>query len=129
MPIKPSEPVNLTAGTVAKLRELYDRQQFEISHVRRRQLHLDSRGDDVEFEIAKTDGSGVPARSGDVPGSGVVSIYTIRQNSATSTLDLTSAGYTETVLNLAGTAVGANKWVTIKLHQNSGQWLVDWEDC
>jgi hypothetical protein len=70
--------------------------------------------------IAKTGGSGIPARSGATVGVGDVTFYTLDG-------DTLVAGAEDTAINLAAAAVGANQYVQVK--RVSGRWCVDFEDC
>jgi len=75
-----------------------------------------------QWQIAKTGGSGVTARSGTTSGSGTVRIW----NSDDGTL--TDSDEDLDVRNLATTAVANNKYIKI-CRNRSGDWYVFWEEC
>lgn len=83
------------------------------------------------FWIAKTDGSGVTARSGDTPGSGTVTLYEI--DSAGDLAEVTSSGdasaVTKTAYNLSTTAVSSATYIMCSQEIKSGKLFVVWEDC
>jgi hypothetical protein len=58
------------------------------------------------------------------PGSATVTIYYIN-----STGNLEDTENTVTAYNLAGAAIAANAWITIKRVEGSNFWVVDMEDC
>ncbi len=76
----------------------------------------------VQGLFAKTGGGGVAARSGATLGSGVVTVY---KADALGVLSATTT--TLTAYNLAGSAVGANKYIVII--PVAGLWVVAVEDC
>ena len=61
-----------------------------------------------EFVMAKTDGSGIAARSGSTMGQGTVNLYAFDHAGV-----LTSLGLSETAYNWSGTAIPANKFCCI----------------
>lgn len=71
--------------------------------------------------VAKTDGSGITAISGDTPGSGTVTLY------AYDGADLVSLSVTETCRNMAG-AVAADTYIQTKVDEFGVRW-VDVEAC
>jgi hypothetical protein len=70
--------------------------------------------------VAKSPGGGIGAMSGTTPGSATCTLYNFDGTSLT-------AGDTDTVFNMASTAVAANKFLQVKSIQ--GHWFVDVEDC
>lgn len=81
--------------------------------------------------LAKTDASGVTARSGDTPGSGTVTLYKhdSSENLVQQTASGNSAAVTRTAYNLSTTAVSASTYVMCVEEQITGKLYVAWEDC
>ena len=77
----------------------------------------------VQTAIAKTVGS-IAARTGTTAGSGTVNIYYM-----TAAGVLTDTGKTVTAYNIAGGAIQATTFITIKRMEAAPYWVVDMEDC
>lgn len=73
--------------------------------------------------IAQTSSGGISARSSSTAGSASCTVFTLASG------DLTTTGSSVTVYNWSETAVGANKYITIKQIGLTGDWVVDAEDC
>ena len=79
--------------------------------------------------IAKTGGSGIPARSGTTPGSASVALYRINYaGTLVPVVDDTSAAIEILVYNVSSSAVAANAYVQVK-QEVFGRYVVDFEDC
>lgn len=74
--------------------------------------------------IAKSGGAGIPARVGNKPGEGTVTIYRIDKD-----YRLQETGQTERVLNLSGEEVAGEKYLQLVREIVSGELLVNYEDC
>ena len=100
-----------------------------------RQLELLTRTDkrayeEIETLIAKSPSGGVPARTGNQPGTASCDVYTIGIDAnGDPELEQYDPAYAVTGHNLASTAVAGSAWITLKYHMQSERWLVDWEDC
>jgi hypothetical protein len=75
-----------------------------------------------EIALAKTGGSGIPARSGTTLGSATVTIQDV------SLSNVVSAGNSVTCLNFSGSAIGNNRLISIGKRRD-GRWQVLSEDC
>lgn len=74
------------------------------------------------FAHAKSGGSGIPAMSGDAPGSADVTLYTLDETGTLATQNVTVKAY-----NKSGTDVQPDTHLILILIEN--HWFVDWEDC
>jgi hypothetical protein len=74
--------------------------------------------------IAKAPVGGIPARSGNTPGSAVCSLVSIETGPT-----LTVGSVQETVYNISATAVSANTWIFINREYITGKWVVVMESC
>jgi len=70
---------------------------------------------------AKSGASGIPARSGDTPGSATVDVYTLASGS------LATTGFSVTAYNASGAAVVASKYLQIV--EIEDVWAANYEDC
>ena len=84
-----------------------------------------------EFFIGKTDGSGIPARSGTTPGSGTVTLYHLDTDTTTLTVqqDSSNEDVEVTCYNLSTEAVAASSYVMIQQEYITGTFWAVWEDC
>ena len=87
----------------------------------------------TQVYIAKTPGGGIPALSGNTPGSATVDIYYIDGDGSAQQLDDGGAPspnkVQETAYNFSQTAVAGNTWIHLKQEMVSGKLLCDFEDC
>ena len=74
--------------------------------------------------VCKTPSGGIPARVNDTPGSATCDVYGLDSSG-----DLTSQGFSLTILNLAGSAVAGDTYIMVKREDATGSFFVDLEDC
>lgn len=80
--------------------------------------------------LAKTDGSGITARSGTTLGSGTVTLYQTNSSHQLATWnDAAGNPITKTAYNMSTTAVAANAYVVVMQELLSGKLIAVWEDC
>jgi len=77
----------------------------------------------LQTAIGKTSG-GISARSGNTAGSGAVDIFYVASDGT-----LTDSGEQVSAYNIAGSAITASVFITIKRVEGSGFWVIDMEDC
>jgi hypothetical protein len=112
----------LSPRGLEQLRRDHERLRLEVRELRAavRALGHVTRGS--VLELAKTDGTGISAMTGDTPGSGTITPYRIRGDGT-----ITALSHTETCYNLAG-AVAATTYIGILRDAWGRPWAIV-EDC
>lgn len=82
----------------------------------------------LSWNIAKAPTGGIPAISGNTPGTAVCDIYHIVEGVLEAVTDDQDEQVTRTLYNMSGVAVTANAWVQYKVNID-GHHLVDFEGC
>lgn len=77
------------------------------------------------LRVVKTPSGGIPARSGDEPGSTMCDVYEWNGS------QFVDSGSDSTIHNLSGAAVAGNAYlIAVRIEGPNGHvWLADWEDC
>ncbi len=113
---------------IAQLRAMYQRFAAEVRNETGHRQRTGVYSPEVKF-VAKTDGSGITARSSDTPGSGTVTIY--RRDPSSGDLAIVQANganWTRTCYNWTATAIGATTWITV-FEDPFGDLWIDAEEC
>ena len=121
----PTLPI-LTPNAIEQLRRDHERLRLEVRQVQAAvralaQLGIDG-GGASGVEVAKTDGSGIAAMTGDTPGTGTITPYRIRGDGT-----LQALSHDETCYNIAG-AVAATTYILIARDAWKRPWVIV-EDC
>lgn len=106
-------------------------QQVVRDYMRREAVTLPQATSSMQkIYIAKSGAGGITACSSNTPGTANVVVYRINSDgNLEAATDSNGDTYSQTVFNLASSAVAGNTYIHLKQEIVSGKLLVDFEDC